>query len=344
MRINADGWIETPFVWSVFASPISALCYTPSMPIHNPLTPFWKHQPAIILDGGLATELENRGAQISDALWSARLLIDAPEIIRQLHYDYFVAGADVGISASYQASFPGFAQRGLTPTQSAQIIHQSVALARAARDEFWADAGNRAGRLRPLVAGSIGCYGAFLADGSEYRGDYGLTKAELMDWHRPRMAVLAQSGADLLACETIPCQIEAEALVALLAEFPHTAAWISFSCQDENRVCHGESFAGCVALAGASPQVVAVGVNCTSPRFVEPLLAEARKATDKPLLCYPNSGESWDAVARCWIEGTGVTDFGPPARFWQAAGAQIIGGCCRTGPEDIRRIRASLES
>ncbi|MBI3959373.1 MAG: homocysteine S-methyltransferase [Chloroflexi bacterium] len=308
----------------------------------NPLTPFFSHQGVVVLDGGLATELEQRGAKIDDDLWSARLLLDAPELIRQLHFDYFAAGADVAISASYQASFQGFARRGLNSAEVARLMRLSVELARAARDDFWAEEANRTGRLRPLVAASIGCYGAFLADGSEYRGDYGLTKDELMAWHRPRMAVLAASGADLLACETIPCRVEAEALVALLAEFPDTPAWLSFSCRDASHVCHGEAFAECVVLAAASPQVVAVGVNCTPPRFVEPLLAAARNVTHKPLLCYPNSGEVWDGAARCWREGSGLTDFGAPARLWQAAGAQLIGGCCRTGPGDIRRIRRSL--
>jgi len=308
----------------------------------NPLLPFLSHQSFVVLDGGLATELERRGADIDDALWSARLLIDAPQTIRQLHFDYFAAGADVAISASFQASFQGFARRGLSNGDAARLIRLSVELARAARDDFWAEKANRRGRLRPLVAASIGCYGAFLADGSEYRGDYGLSKAELIDWHRPRIAVLVEGNPDLLACETIPCRAEAEALLDLLAEFPHMPAWLSFSCRDGKHLCHGESFAECVALAAASTQVVAVGINCTQPRFVEPLLRSANSITSKPLLCYPNSGESWDAAAHCWHAGSGLTDFGPPARLWRTAGAQLIGGCCRTGPDDIRRIRASL--
>lgn len=314
------------------------------MNIPSPLTPFLSRQGFVVLDGGLATELEQRGADISDDLWSARLLLDAPGTIRQLHYDYYAAGADVAISASYQASFPGFARRGLDQDAAGRLMRLSVELAQAARNDFWADETNRAGRLRPLVAASIGCYGAFLADGSEYRGDYGLSKAELMEWHRPRMAALVASDPDLLACETIPCQVEAAALVALLAEFPDTPAWISFSCRDEHHVCHGEFFADCVALAAASPQVVSVGINCTPPRFVEALLRSVRPATDKPLLCYPNSGEAWDGVNRCWVGGSATTDFGPPARLWQDAGAQLIGGCCRTGPDDIRRIRHALQS
>ncbi|RLT39610.1 MAG: homocysteine S-methyltransferase [Chloroflexi bacterium] len=313
------------------------------MAIHNPLTPFLTQQGYAVLDGGLATELETRGANISDALWSARLLLDAPAMIRQLHYDYFAAGADIAISASYQASFPGFARRGLGQTEATRLMALSVELAQVARDDFWADPANRVGRLRPLVAASIGCYGAFLADGSEYRGDYGLSKQELMDWHRPRMAALVASSPDLLACETIPCQLEAEALMMLLAEFPQTPAWISFSGANESQVCHGEEFADCVAVIATSPQVVAVGVNCTPPRFVESLLCAAQRVTDKPLLCYPNSGEGWDASSRCWVTGSGVTDFGPPALLWRDAGAQMLGGCCRTGPDDIHRIRTALQ-
>lgn len=309
----------------------------------SPFDDFLATGRPVILDGGLATELERRGADLRDALWSARLLRDAPEMIRRLHYDYFVAGADVAISASYQASFVGFARIGLNERETARLLALSVELAQAARDDFWADPSRRAGRLRPLVAASVGCYGAFLADGSEYRGDYGLAAEELVAWHRPRLAVLVESGPDLLACETIPCLVEAEALVALLAEFPGVPAWLSFSCQDESRVWHGESFAECIAVAAASPQVVAVGVNCTAPRFVEPLLRAARKVTDKPLLCYPNSGERWNGAARCWVDGSGVTDFGPPTRLWQQAGAQLIGGCCRTGPDDIRRIREASQ-
>lgn len=290
----------------------------------------------------MATELERRGADLRDDLWSARLLIDAPELIRQVHFDYFIAGADVAITASYQATFEGFAARGVSHAQAAELLRRSVRLAVDARDAFWAEPAYRAGRLRPLVAASIGPYGAFLADGSEYRGDYGLSVEQLMEFHRPRMAVLAESGADLLACETIPCLAEGEALIRLLAEFPHMPAWLSFSCRDEAHVCHGEDFALCAALADETPQVFAVGVNCTAPRLVEDLLKVARPLTSKLLLCYPNSGEVWNAENACWIGETGVTDFSEPARRWFVAGARLIGGCCRTTPHDIRRIRHSL--
>jgi homocysteine S-methyltransferase len=325
--------------------------------LQNPLQPFLDQNGFVILDGALATELERRGADLDDPLWSAKVLLETPALIQQVHYDYFQAGANVATTASYQATFAGFAQRGLKYDQAADLMRLSVQLALAARDQYIEDC-----RLQiadypipansqfaipnlqpvPLVAASVGPYGAFLADGSEYRGDYGLPVETLMDFHRPRLAVLAASGADLLACETIPCLAEAEALVRLLAEFPQTGAWLSFSCADEQHVCHGEAFADCVALANQSEQIVAVGVNCTPPRLVESLLRIGAQATHKPLLVYPNSGERWDAVTHCWLPGTGVTEFGVPAQLWYHAGARLIGGCCRTTPADIRAIAAAL--
>ena len=293
-----------------------------------------------VLDGAMATELEQRGADINDALWSAKVLLEQPALIEAVHYDYFVAGADIAITASYQASFEALAARGLDHSQAADLMLQSVRLAQGARSRFLASP-QAAGRARPLVAASVGPYGAFLHDGSEYRGDYGLSVDELVAWHRPRFALLAASGADLLACETIPSLTEAQALVRLIAEYG-VAAWLSFSCRDGASLNHGDPMRDAAALADASAHVVAVGVNCTPPRFIESLLGEAARATAKPLLCYPNSGEAWDAVAACWVEGNGATDFGAAARRWRSAGARIIGGCCRTGPADIAAIRAAL--
>ena len=266
--------------------------------IENPFERFLGDGGVVILDGALATELERRGANLNDALWSARILLEDPDLIRKVHYDYLVAGADVITTASYQATFEGFARRGLDHEQAAELMRLSVRLALEARDAFWAEPANRAGRVRPLVAASVGPYGAYLADGSEYRGDYGLSAAELMDFHRPRMAVLATSGADLLACETLPCQVEGEALVALLAEFPGMPAWLSFSCRSGEEVSDGGPFAACAALANGSDQIVAVGVNCTAPRYVEQgWLAAARVATQKPLPLLPaGAGEAWDLL------------------------------------------------
>ena len=304
----------------------------------NPIAPFLDRQPVLVIDGALATELEHRGYNLKDDLWSAKILLEQPQAIKQLHYDYFKAGADCAITASYQATITGFMKRGLDEQRALALIQKSVQLAIEARDEFWADKANHAGRSKPLVAASVGPYGAYLADGSEYRGNYGLTEEPLMDFHRTRMQALIEAGADLLACETIPTPIEARALVKLLGEFQSIHAWISFSCRDETHVSEGEALAECIRQVEASPFVAAVGINCTSPKFIPALIREARKATSKPVLVYPNSGESYSAETMGWNDDPVFESFGEEARTWYSAGARLIGGCCRTTPEDIRTI------
>jgi len=310
----------------------------------NPIQKWLDKHETILLDGALATELEARGADLKDPLWSAKILLEAPELIHQVHYDYFMAGSDIAISASYQATFQGFAQRGLDQQQAAALMGLSVQLACQARDEFWTDHQNRLDREYPLVAASIGPYGAYLADGSEYRGDYGITTEALIDFHRPRMAVLVESGPDLLACETIPCQQEAEALIQLLTEFPQQAAWLSFSCRDGSHVCHGELFTDCVALANKCSQVIAVGLNCTPPAYAESLLIQASQVTEKPLLVYPNSGETWHSEDHYWESNPDDGSMEDRFMTWHRAGARLIGGCCRTTPETIAGYRTGLQS
>ena len=303
----------------------------------NPIASILDHYPALVIDGALATELERRGCDLKDNLWSAKILLEQPEIIKQVHLDYFRAGADCAITASYQATIEGFKKRGLTENEAIALIQKSVNLAKQAQAEFWADE-YHPNRSKPFVAASVGPYGAFLADGSEYRGNYGLTEKELMEFHRPRLKALIEAGAELLACETIPCLIEAQAIAQLLKEFPNTMAWISFTARDEKHISEGQVFADCVRQLEAHPQIAAIGINCTSPNYISPLIRAAKKATEKPILVYPNSGETYDAVKNDWDGNPVFHSFGEQAREWYDAGARMIGGCCRTTPEDIRVI------
>jgi homocysteine S-methyltransferase len=308
----------------------------------SPLSPFLVDSGVMMLDGALATELERRGADLRDPLWSAKMLLEDPALIRETHYDYFVAGADVATSASYQASFDGFAQRGIGRDEAARLMRLSVELAIEARDRFWADPAHRIGRHEPLVAASVGPYGAYLTGGAEYSGNYGLSLQQLMDFHGPRLEVLASSGADLLACETIPSLLEAEALVRLLDDTSGIRAWLSCSCGDGLNLWHGEPLAAVVELVNGCDAIVAVGVNCTAPQWVESLLLSVRELSHLPLLAYPNRGEQWDAATHCWVAGSGVEEFGTLARRWVASGARLIGGCCRTTPADIDAMASAL--
>ncbi|MET8334600.1 homocysteine S-methyltransferase [Streptosporangium canum] len=285
----------------------------------------------VILDGGLATHLEALGADLRDELWSAKLLLENPSVIRQAHLDYFAAGAEVATTASYQASIPAFVRQGLSAREAEELIVLSVRLAAEARDSHGTG----------TVAASVGPYGAYLANGAEYTGDYDLDEDGLADWHRDRWHILAGSGADLLACETIPSYAEARALGRLLAETPGTRAWVSFSCRDGEHISDGTPLKEAAALFAGDPQVIAVGVNCTAPRHIPSLIG---RIEGKPVMVYPNSGETWDAANRRWLGLADPAEFGAAAAGWHAAGSAFVGGCCRTTPEHIRQIGEHLKA
>jgi homocysteine S-methyltransferase len=314
--------------------------------MNDPLEPFLRGGGTLVLDGGLATELERAGFDLAHPLWSARLLVERPEAIAAVHREYLEAGADCITTASYQATIDGFRRDGATTGEAEGLLRRSVELALGARDAFWSGRGGQppAGRLRPLVAASIGPYGAFLADGSEYTGAYDRDPDGLLAFHRERLRLLLDAGADLLACETIPSALEARALARLLAEQADARAWVSFSCRDGSRLCDGTPFADSVRTVAAVPQVLAVGVNCTAPSHVEELLRAAAAVTSKPLLAYPNSGETYDGAAKAWRGLSDPLAWGERARAWRAAGARLVGGCCRTGPDHVRAVRGALGS
>lgn len=303
----------------------------------------------LVIDGGLATELEANGADLNDPLWSAKCLLSSPHLIRKVHLDYLEAGANIIITASYQATIQGFESKGFSKEQSENLLTKSVEIAREAREMFLKEHSDQSTPMQHpiLVAASIGSYGAYLADGSEYSGDYGEagTLEFLKDFHRRRLQVLAEAGPDLIAFETIPNKLEAQAYAELLEECNITIpAWFSFNSKDGINVVSGDSFIECATIANACAKVGAVGINCTPPRLIHGLILSIRKVTDKPILIYPNSGERYDAEKKVWVESTGASDgdFVSYVSEWCKDGAALIGGCCRTTPNTIRAISRSL--
>lgn len=330
-------------------------------PPANPFAPFLERQGFVLLDGGLATTLEARGHDLNDPLWSARVLLDAPEEVAAVHTLFLEAGADCIATCTYQATHPGLARRGLSAEEADALLHQAVTLATGARDAFWVRLADGGGshrseaprgsggpdaprRLRPLVAASVGPYGAFLADGSEYRGRYGLTADQLADFHRRRWAVLARSAADLLACETIPDLNEVRALRRLLEETPDIWAWISLQCADEARLADGTPLEEVVDALRGTPRLAAVGVNCVPPGRVAGVLKRLAGASIPVLAAYPNSGEGYDPNRKAWTgerDDTALAEYVPT---WLAAGARLLGGCCRVGPDGVFALRRAASA
>jgi homocysteine S-methyltransferase len=299
----------------------------------NPIESALAEHGTIILDGGLSTQLELGGADLSDSLWTAKVLLEDPAAILRAHIAFLDAGADVLITASYQVSFEGFGAHGWGSTAAADALRSSVAIAREAAD-------TRPDR-RVIVAASVGSYGAILADGAEYRGHYGLTHAELVAFHRRRIEVLLDAEPDLLAIETIPSIVEARSLVDVLAGLPDACAWFAFTCADGATLADGSPFAEVIALVDESPQVVAVGVNCTAPEFVGDLIRVVRSVTTKPIVAYPNRGGNWDPVTKHWlgVKGGRLSELAPA---WRRAGAALIGGCCGTDAADINELAVAV--
>ena len=331
--------------------------------MESPFDPFLSAQGFVALDGGLASELERDGWDLNDPLWSAKVLLDDPGAVRSVHRAFLEAGGDCIVTATYQATFQGFADRGIGEAEAEAALLRAVEMAVDARDEFWEQLQPATRRLRPLVAAGVGPYGAYLADGSEYRGDYGIGTDTLEAFHRRRWRVLAGSPAELIACETIPSLPETRALARLAGEFGKPT-WISFSCPDGVRLADGTPLADAVAVADAAPGVFAVGVNCCAPEWVPGLVAALANGTRKAVVAYPNAGGAWDAKVKRWdaptSPGPGPTRHsdapGGPGRGngcasgwasacleWLAAGAHAVGGCCRVGPAAIRRMREAME-
>lgn len=290
--------------------------------------------PVLILDGGLATHMEALGEDIDHALWSARCLVTSPESIQKAHKDFYEAGAEVAITASYQAHLDGFRSLGVGEEEALAAVRRSAQIAR---------------KVAPpgaLVAGSVGCYGASLHNGAEYTGVYpGMDEDGLLAWHRPRARSLISANCDILACETIPCLQEARALVRLLEEvrFP---AWVTFACRSPTEVNSGERFVDCVRAVAGCPFVVGAGVNCTKPEHVAGLVEACRAELpqQKHVVVYPNSGETWCGVTHTWAEGTATADerFVELAHRWVELGADCVGGCCRTTPSTIAALRVAF--
>lgn len=296
----------------------------------------------IILDGALGTELENRGYDVSGKLWSAKYLLKKPIAIQEIHEVYLIAGSDIITTSSYQASIPSFLEAGLNLEESYDLIKKTVFLAENAIKTVWESLPieEKAKRPYPLIAGSVGPYAAYLSDGSEYTGDYQLSQEKFQEFHRPRIQALLEAGSDLLAIETIPNVQETKAILDLLEkEFPQVEAYLSFTAQTESTISDGTKIEEVGKLADLSSQILALGINCTAPHLISPLLTCLQSVSKKPFVVYPNSGEIYNGDSQTWSsnpnqENTLVQN----SQLWRELGARLLGGCCRTRPTDMKEL------
>ena len=301
-----------------------------------------KNRKGLVVDGAMATELEKHGVDTDSDLWSAKALIENPEAIMAVHESYFQNGADVATTNTYQANVSKFMELGFSESESENLIVKAVELAKKARSNYFDSLPKDVRQKRaphPLVAGSVGPYGAYLADGSEYTGDYNLSKAEYQEFHYSRMQLLDRAGVDLFAFETQPNFDEANALVDLLMDkFPEQHAWLTFSVKDDATLCDGTSLSEAVKYFNGVDQISAIGVNCTTLENIHEVVRNVNQVTDKPIIVYPNNGDIYDPVTKTWQANPQADTFSDLVPEWLEAGAKLIGGCCRTTPEDIKEI------
>lgn len=307
-----------------------------------------KEKGMIVLDGAMGSELERRGYDVNDVLWSAKMLKEAPEAIQKIHYDYLKAGADLLTCASYQASLDGFKIAGYTEEEAIAMIARSMELLIAAREQWWEEEGKDSGRPYPIVAGDVGPYGAYMADGSEYTGFYNLTDEEYRAFHMPRMQILKDAGAEFMVNETIPRLDEAIACAKMCEELG-LDYWVSFTFKDGKHISEGKTIEEVTAAfkelkeKGEVPHLKALGVNCTPPEFIKEIVEGFKAGSDIPIVVYPNAGGTYDGIKKIWYGSADTRTFGQMAAEWKEAGATFIGGCCRTGENDIKAIAALVK-
>lgn len=301
-----------------------------------------KKQKAIIIDGALGTQIQRNGHNVNDSLWSAKFLAENPQVIKDVHMQYLQAGADIIITSSYQASFEGFLQKGFSKEKAVELLKLSINIALETRDEFWENC-KQENRIKPLVAASVGPYGAYLADGSEYSGDYKISDYELKNFHKKRLEVLIQTNPDIYSFETIPSLNEAKILCELIEEFELVNSWLTFSAKNESFTNANDEICEAVKYLDSCKLLGAIGINCTAPQYIPQLIENVKSNTNKPIVIYPNGGSKYNPITKNWEKGEiSPVEYAKMAHLWFTKGATIIGGCCETGPEEIKEIRNIL--
>lgn len=295
------------------------------------------NQP-LLIDGAMSTALEQLGADTNNPLWTASVLDKQPNLVKQVHQEYFKVGARLAITDTYQANVQAFVANGYSERQAHALIKRAVQLARDARDEY-----QQATGVYNYIAGAVGPYGAYLADGSEYTGDYQRSEAEFKEFHRPRLTDILSVGVDVIAIETQPRLDEVIAVLKLAKELaPTIPCYVSFSLKDHASLADGTPLAVAAATVDQYDNVFAIGANCIPLERVAPAVTVIRRATDKPIIAYPNSSAVYDPQTKTWAYPHGHRSLASYLPQWLSAGVTIVGGCCTTTPADIALLHEKL--
>lgn len=333
----------------------------------------------ILIDGGLGTELEQRKVNINSLLWSSVALVEAADDVTKLHYDYYHSGANVGITCSYQCSEDSLKasdkEKYSSKESRLQVYKESVEVCKRAKIMRMADAKAIELLVSPEIAGSIGPFGSFLNDGSEFTGGYERSEDEYQAFHEEKLDFFMNGTeeVDYLQLETMPNFEEIKALLMLIkrknSERKETQGKsekrfiLSLSIRNEEQLADGTPLkavvkylhdVGYLSKDPKTTPLMAVGANCLklkySVKFVENLTNYMNELQiyGFPISIYPNSGEIYDGIKKNWIfdqsnekyyttnvNGEKVCDWKILLDAWIASGAKIIGGCCRVGVRDI---------
>jgi S-methylmethionine-dependent homocysteine/selenocysteine methylase len=287
----------------------------------------------LVLDAAMGSDLDRRGLPTTLPLWSAVGLVERPDLVRQIHRENLLAGADIITTDTFRTTARTFRKAGLDPGRAAELDALAVRLAVEARTE--------AGRPEALIAGSI----APLEDC--YLPTFETPPEVALAEHRAQADNLASAGVDMIMVETMPTAVEAEIALRAAIETGRPAT-VGFVCAmpdrgEPVRLLSGETLNDAVArVSPLGPAVIFV--NCAAPPVISAALRELRQLTALPIGAYANVGHVDDE--RGWSPDGGVTSerYAEHAAEWIALGARVVGGCCGTHPGHTAALRRLVDT
>ena len=286
-----------------------------------------------LLDGSMSFPMEQLGYNLKNKLWTGKALINNPDLIKDIHKGYIDAGADFISTSTYQISFDRLKNMGYQSEEIKKIFQKSVDIVKDAIEES---------KLKKeiKIVGSFGPYASYDPEASEYIGEYDSTDIEIKKFHLNNIRIIEETDLDIILYETIPCLREIKILSEALSHSTKEI-WISITCNEEMEFRDGSSFKDACEIISKIEKITTMGINCFSPLLVKKAIDLLKKYSNKKILIYPNSGEIYNPKERFW---TGNNEFNNSMiKNWLSLYPDIIGGCCRIGYDDIKKMRVEID-